>query len=277
MNPPLALLLALGLLLAPWLLETGRRYQDVYGIRIPLWWINASYCAFLHRFRRPDLDPLPPHGPAILICNHTSGIDHMLLQASTRRALGFVIAKELYDVPLHKTFCSLVGCIPVKRDGRDLTATRATLRALGEGRVIPIFPEGHIIPTSGRVLGPGKPGVAYLATTARVPVIPAYLWGTPESNQFARSIWMPSYSHVLFGPPVDLSDYLAEGKIERDRLGEVTERLMAAIAALRERARLLPDGPAIVDDPPNEMPGAPDGPRPEPSPGAVSGLSAAVD
>lgn len=255
-------LLATALLLSPWALMTRTKRPEITGFVRFLWWLNAFYCAAWHRFRLPERDPLPAEGPAILICNHTCGIDHMLLQASTRRALGFLIAKELYDVPLYHPFCKLIGCIPVKRDGRDLAATRAALRALHEGRVVPIFPEGHIIPTSGRELGEGKPGVSFFAVTARVPVIPAYICGTPESNQVGRSLRTPSHSRVVFGPPVDLSDFLSAGKVERDRLDEVTARLMGAIRALR-------DGTG-----PDE--GLGDGQRPERRAGALSGDRAAV-
>ena len=54
--------------------------------------------------------------------------------------------------------------------------------ALKEGRVLPIFPEGHIVPESGRRIDEMKPGTAYLALHSGVPVIPAYLCGTPETD-----------------------------------------------------------------------------------------------
>lgn len=257
MSFPPVLLLALAFLLLPWVLMPWSKPLETSGPLRILWWLNAFYCSFWHRFQLPESDPLPSFGAAILISNHTSGIDHMLLQASTRRALGFVIAKEIYDVPLHRPFCRLIGCIPVKRDGRDLAATRAALRALGKGRVVPIFPEGQIIPTSGRELGVGKPGVAFLAVTARVPVVPAYLWGTPETNNLVRSLRTPSHARVVFGPPVDLSDFYSAGKMDRHRLDEVTARLMDAIRALQDQVRADED--------------AGDGQRPSSHPEALSG------
>ena len=78
--------------------------------------------------------PLPEHGPAILISNHTCGIDHVLLQAACDRLLGFMVAREYYEIPLLEPWCRLVGCIPVNRDGRDFAATRAAIRALKDGR-----------------------------------------------------------------------------------------------------------------------------------------------
>jgi 1-acyl-sn-glycerol-3-phosphate acyltransferase len=232
-----SLLAALGVLLAPWLLMPARAAKETSGLVGLLWWLNAGYCAFWHRLALADDDPLPPEGSALLISNHTCCIDHMLLQASTSRLLGFMIAKELYDIWLFKPFCALSGCIPVRRDGRDVSATRGALRALGEGRVVPVFPEGKITPTSGRELGPGKPGVAYLALRAGVPVIPAYIWGTPETIKVGPSYWTPSRARVLFGPPVDLADLTGNGRVERDDVAEVTERLMAAIRRLRDEVQ----------------------------------------
>lgn len=237
MNSWVALFLALLLLGSPWLLMPHQRSSETGGLLGVLWWVNAFYCAFWHRYRLPEREPMPCHGGALLICNHTSAIDHMVLQAATRRALGFVIAKELYDFWLYRPLCALIGCIPVKRDGRDLAATRAALRALKEGRVVPIFPEGRITPSSGRELGEGKPGVAFLAVTAKVPTIPAYIWGTPESIYFGECLRTPSHTRVAFGPPVDLSEYFTEGGVDRNRLDEVTAKLMDAIRALRDEAQ----------------------------------------
>jgi 1-acyl-sn-glycerol-3-phosphate acyltransferase len=251
---------------------------DDRGFKWVYWWLNASYCAFWHRLRyrfRED-DPLPPEGPAILISNHTCCIDHVLLQASTRRVLGFVIAKELYEYWLFKPFCSLAGCIPVRRDGRDLSATRAALRALDEGRVVPIFPEGTILPTSGRELGEGKPGVAYLALTSRAPVIPAYICGTPETNKVVPSYLTPSHARVTFGPPVDLSEFYTDGKVDRDRLDEATDRLMAAIRALRDQVQGDHDRPGAPAAAAGASGGSANGQRPDGRARELSGGRAAA-
>jgi 1-acyl-sn-glycerol-3-phosphate acyltransferase len=242
MSPAGALSAALLLLALPRLLVPRRAPRELRGVLGVLWWFNAGYCAFWHRLPVGRPEPLPPSGPALLIANHTCCIDHMLLQACTHRALGFMIAKELYDRPLFRPFCRLIGCIPVLRDGRDLQATRAALRALGEGRVVPVFPEGRITPRSGRVLGEGRPGVAFLALQARVPVIPAYIRGTPETNKVWPSYRTPSNARVTFGPPIDLSEYYRDGARSRDRLGDVTERLMNALRALKDRTESDGDG-----------------------------------
>jgi 1-acyl-sn-glycerol-3-phosphate acyltransferase len=181
-----------------------------------------------------------------LIANHTCGIDHLLLQATTYRVLGFMIAQEYYDNRLFHPFCKLIRCIPVKRDGRDLSATRAALRALEEGRVVPIFPEGRILPTSGRELGEIKQGAAFLALRAGVPVIPAYIRGTPETNQIGPSLITPSSARVVFGKPVDLSDLQSE-RNDRAAVVEVSRRFREALLALQNPTQCRTSSAAPVE------------------------------
>jgi 1-acyl-sn-glycerol-3-phosphate acyltransferase len=125
----------------------------------------------------------------------------------------------------------------VRRDGHDVAAARAALRALEQGRVVPMFPEGRILPTSGRELGPPRPGVAFIVLHARVPVIPAYVYGTPETNDFAKALLTPSRACVVFGTPIDPAEILAEGPVDKAALTAVSERLMDSIRALRAEVR----------------------------------------
>src|SRR5918997_6715067 len=168
MSPLVLLALTTLVLILPWALRPRRDPEpEIRGLLRLLWWINAAYCTFWHRLETGRA-PLPEHGPAILVANHTCGIDNFLLQAGCRRVLGFLIVQDWYDQWLCHLFCVLLGCIPVRRDGRDVAATRAALRALEQGRVVPIFPEGKIRPSSGREFGEGKPSAAYIALHARV-------------------------------------------------------------------------------------------------------------
>jgi 1-acyl-sn-glycerol-3-phosphate acyltransferase len=230
------LLASIALLAVPALLRPRPHPRpEIHGALRLLWWLNRFLCGFWHRLELERLAPLPEHGPAILIANHTCGIDNFLLQAGCDRVLGFMIVQDWYDHWLCHPFCRLLDCIPVKRDGRDLAATRAALRALEQGRVVPIFPEGRIIPTSGREFGEGKPGAAYIALRANVPVIPAYISGTPETRSIWEALRTPSHAKVVFGDPIDLTPYQTGGHATKDAAPEVTEVFMNAIRALRDR------------------------------------------
>lgn len=247
MNAGLLLSFSAMLLAGPWILmPLPRARPEIAGRLRPLDWLNRLYCRFWHRLRFEGRCHVPARGPAILIANHTCAVDHMLLQAGCRRLLGFLIAREFFENRALRPLCEWLGCIPVRRDGQDLTATRAALRALEQGRVVPVFPEGRILPTSGRELGPGRQGVAFLALHARVPVIPAFICGTPESNEVWKSLSTPSRSRVIFGPPIDLSDMPSAPPFDRAVLTTVTDRLMGELRRLQRQ--LLDEDAALTHE-----------------------------
>jgi 1-acyl-sn-glycerol-3-phosphate acyltransferase len=265
------LLLSLTFLIGPWVLMPRRRNDaEIHGLLQCLWAINALICAFWYRLEAEHMAPLPEHGAAILIANHTCPVDSMLLQAASRRVLGFLIAKEFYDYWAFRWICRLLGCIPVRRDGHDLAATRAALRALEQGRVVPMFPEGRILPTSGRELGMPRHGVAFIVLHARVPVIPAYVWGTPETNDFFTALRTPAHAHVVFGAPISAAEIALEGPVGLDKaaLAAVSERLMDSIRALRASVQ---DGRHPRVGKPKAGPNGSDGAqRSDNTPGAIS-------
>ncbi len=128
--------LTVAILLLPQVFKHRRRAEpppEIHGFLKFIELIYWSYCVIWHRLRIDRRAPLPAHGPAILISNHTCGIDHVLLQAACDRILGFMVAREYYEYPALNPWCRLVNCIPVNRDGRDFAATRAALRGAQGG------------------------------------------------------------------------------------------------------------------------------------------------
>jgi 1-acyl-sn-glycerol-3-phosphate acyltransferase len=237
------LVLTATMLMLPWISERGARPSrrapanpEIRGMLRVLAALNRLYCSAWHQLANGGYAPLPEDGPAILIANHTCGIDHMLLQSRSRRLLGFMVAREYYEWKWIHWICKYIGCIPVNRDGRDFAATRSALRALKEGRVVPIFPEGHIVPASGKKLDDMKPGTAYLAIHAQVPVIPAYIHGTPRTNEIIESLVTPSKAHVIFGEPIELGDIQRDLAGDKKVQAEVSERFKRALLALQSRA-----------------------------------------
>jgi 1-acyl-sn-glycerol-3-phosphate acyltransferase len=275
MSPSTLILIAILLLfVVPWLLlPRTREKPEIHGLLRLYWWLEHLYCAFLHRLELPAYAPLPEHGPALLISNHTSGVDSFILQVGCRRVLSFMIAQEFYDYWLFHGPCRLVGCIPLKRDSRDMPAIRAAIKALGEGRVVPIFPEGRISPTSGREIGEGKPGAAFIALKTKVPVIPAYISGTPTTTNIIKAILTPSRARVVFGPPIELWREFDPDATDKKTLARATDRLMDAIKALRTES-LAREGRAAgptpsSSEPPSDAHGPPRHPEDVPYLGAA--------
>lgn len=270
---PLALLagMLVVLLLPAVLLPRLVERSELVGWLRPMKWLGHLYVAAWHRLET-EVAPLPDEGPAILVSNHTCGVDHLMLQAGCRRVLGFLIAREIYNWAWLKPFCELVRCIPVDRSGRDLSATRAALRALDQGRVVTIFPEGRITPASGRRFGPARPGAAFLALRTGTRVYPAFIYGTPPTSSIPWSLLTPSRARVVYGPTVDLSD-LHSHRPDHAALAEANDRIMRAIRDLRERA--IRDDPTWWSAHPPESERVDDDGRGEGHPVALSGAVAA--
>jgi 1-acyl-sn-glycerol-3-phosphate acyltransferase len=133
------------------------------------------YC---RRFQRLQFDSLniPEEGSALIVCNHVSGLDPMVLLTACERPLRFMIAKEEYHRPVLHSLFKHLGCIPVERSGKPEVAFRQTIKTLKNGEAVALFPHGSIH-TDDEVHKPIKAGVLKLAKLTNSPIIPARLTG----------------------------------------------------------------------------------------------------
>jgi 1-acyl-sn-glycerol-3-phosphate acyltransferase len=192
--------------------------------------VNDFYCRWWFRLTRDGPARLPLDRGALVVANHTASIDPLLLvAASPIRYMGFLIAREYYNLPLFRYFIHMIGCIPVSRDGRDAAGLRATLRSLRAGHVLCVFPEGTI-PAPGHTIEP-KEGAAAIALMAKVPVIPAHVSGTRYSPSLVAPFFRRHHARVRYGKPIDLSPYYDRTR-NRATLQEVTSLLMQQIRDL---------------------------------------------
>jgi 1-acyl-sn-glycerol-3-phosphate acyltransferase len=203
------------------------RREDAPVIRALLATANF-YARVYHRLTIRRASQLPRDGPAILVCNHTSGLDPALIQAGCHRLIRWMMAQEYFDIRGLKWFFKTVGAIPVQRSGRDMAATRAAMRALERGFVLGVFPEGKI--ETGPELLPFHNGIGLMALKTGAPVFPAYLEGKQRGREMLAALTLVSGASVVFGPPVDLSD------LDHSRRGveQATARIQTAVAALKE-------------------------------------------
>jgi 1-acyl-sn-glycerol-3-phosphate acyltransferase len=191
-----------------------------------LYAINRVYSRGYHRLRVQTPPQLPETGAAILVSNHISGLDPLLLQSAIRRRVIWMMAAEYYDLPVIGTVFRAVQVIPVKRGARDTSATRAALRTLDQGEVLGIFPEGKI--ADSRDLLPFETGVAMMALRAGVPVCPAYMDGTNRGMEMLRAFSTPNEVRLRFGPPVALETPEPKPDLER-----ATDKIRDSVANLR--------------------------------------------
>jgi 1-acyl-sn-glycerol-3-phosphate acyltransferase len=209
------------------------RPEDRLSIRL-LQAVDVCFSRIYHRVNVLAPQRLPKQGPAILICNHTSGLDPMLIQSVCPRLIVWMMAKEYYEIRALRWVFKTVEAIPVDRGGRDLAATRSALRALEAGRILGVFPEGKI--ETSRELLPFQTGVAMMAVKANVPVYPAYLDGTQRGKEMVKAFLYPNVASVAFGAPLEVGG----PSTSKEVLQGVTDRFTDAVARLKdlsERAR----------------------------------------
>jgi 1-acyl-sn-glycerol-3-phosphate acyltransferase len=203
----------------------GRRDQRLDRRLLQLLGVTVARC--YHRTNVSRAQRLLRDGPAILVCNHISGLDPVMIQSVCPRSIIWMMAREYYEIPTLKWFFRTIEAIPVDRSGRDLTATRAALRTLADGRVLGIFPEGRIEKT--RDLIPFQTGVAMMAIKTGVPVYPAYIDGTQRGMSMVRAFLTPSEATLAFGPPVQFE----RGSTSKEALDAATRRIQEAVEKLK--------------------------------------------
>ena len=192
---------------------------------------NRFFVRVYHQLRVFSPSRLPETGPAIVCCNHTSGIDPLFIQSCCPRLITWMMAKEFLDLPALSWVFRTVGVIPVARSGRDTAATRAAMRALHEGRILGIFPEGRIEPADE--LLPFQSGVALMALKTGVPVYPAYLDGSQRGLSMLMAFVQAQRARIAFGPPVMLDGQDA-GRADHDA---ATLAIQRAVESLRGRVK----------------------------------------
>jgi len=168
------------------------------------------------RFDISGTEHLPRTGPAIVVANHRSYFDPVLLaMVATRagRSIRFLGKKEVFDAPVIGQLARALGAIEVDRGSGSDAPLRAAARALEAGEVVAVLPQGTI-PRGPEFFDPvlkGRPGAALLAAATGAPVVPVGIWGTervwPRSSKLPRLLtFNPPRVSATVGPVLDRPD-----------------------------------------------------------------------
>jgi 1-acyl-sn-glycerol-3-phosphate acyltransferase len=137
----------------------------------------------IYRVQKQGLEQIPEKGPAVLVCNHVSFVDALVIGGCVRRPVRFVMDHRIYKLPLLNFVFRTARTIPIapaKEDPEMLERAFGEIGdALDNGDLVCIFPEGRITETGE--LQPFRPGIERIIQRNRVPVIPMALrglWGT---------------------------------------------------------------------------------------------------
>jgi len=133
----------------------------------------------------------PKDGPAILICNHVSYMDGMLLHYATPRKVRFVIDEHIYNAPIVNHFMKVDRAIPILPTKESVKkALDMVSEGLKAGDIICIFPEGQLTYTGHMIRF--KLGIEWIIQRDPVPIIPCALiglWGSIFSRKYRKENW----------------------------------------------------------------------------------------
>jgi acyl-[acyl-carrier-protein]-phospholipid O-acyltransferase/long-chain-fatty-acid--[acyl-carrier-protein] ligase len=192
-------------------------------LRPLLWLITHS----VYRLRVFGRDNVPAEGPALLVCNHVSYIDWLLLLAAQPRFIRFVIWNRYTQMWGIRHLLRWAGAIPI--DGaagpRSIVASlRAASEALAQGHLVCIFAEGNLTRTG--FLWPFHRGFEQIVKRFPAPIIPVcldHVWGSIFSWRGGRLFWkwpqeIPYPVYVGFGQPMPPSAKAAEVRLAIQKL-----------------------------------------------------------
>ncbi len=140
---------------------------------------------------------IPKEGPCIVIANHVSYMDGLILNCAADRQLRFIIDEDIYNKPFVHYFMKLDRAIPIKASREKVKKALAKASdALQNGEIVAIFPEGQI--TYSGYMSRFKFGVEWMLKNDPVPVIPIALiglWGSIFSRKYLgqKYRFMPRY------------------------------------------------------------------------------------
>ena len=160
------------------------RLVPEFLIRFVVWLLVHS----LYRLEKKGMESIPDEGPALLVCNHVSYVDSLVITAACRRPIRFVIDRRFFAMPVLSFLLTQGRAIPIAADGDETIPDEGTLAeiraALAAGELVAVFPEGGLsmdgevrafLPWIDRVLGGTSAPVVPLALTG--------LWGSLFSRR----------------------------------------------------------------------------------------------
>ena len=193
-----------------------------FSMRFMIWLLSHS----MYRVQHKNLELIPDEGAALLVCNHVSFVDALLIGGAVRRPIRFVMYYKIYNLPVLNFIFRTAGTIPIAGRSEDEViyeqAFNKIAQYLNEGELVCIFPEGKLT-TDGKI-DEFKAGVTRILERTPVPVIPMALqglWGSFFSRDPNKGLFHRLWSRVTLvaGEPMPASE--ATQHVLREKVSEL--------------------------------------------------------
>ena len=150
----------------------------------------------VYRLEKHGVAHIPDEGPAVLICNHVSFVDALIITAACRRPIRFVMDHRVFRWPILSFVFKAGRAIPIASEKENSVlkakAFDEVSQALAAGELVCIFPEGNV--SANGEIAPFRPGIAQIIARNPVPVLPmalSGLWGSIFSRAHSTVLGQP--------------------------------------------------------------------------------------
>lgn len=193
-----------------------------FVMRFIIWFVSHSIYRVVHE----DLEKIPDKGPIVLVCNHVTFVDFMLLGGSVRRPLRFVMHQYYYNMPVVNFVCRIGGAVPIASKEESPEVYEAAFEkiriGLANGEIFCIFPEGRLTPDGD--IAAFQHGIDRILRESPVPVVPVALGGL-WGSYFSKS---PDRKKLTKRVRVAVGDLIEPEDVSTDILYEKVSALRGA-------------------------------------------------
>ncbi|MFT4515083.1 MAG: 1-acyl-sn-glycerol-3-phosphate acyltransferase [Planctomycetota bacterium] len=193
----------------------------------PFWLFVRGLFGLLFRLRVTGASPAS--GGYVLAANHSSFLDPLILGASLRRRIIYLMTETVWRSAAGGWFYRWNRSIPLSARGGNREALRAAREVLKQKRVVGIFPEGGISRDGKLMLG--SPGAIALVLNEGLPIVPVGILGASDVMPASGGLFFRRIT-VCYGEPIQPEEIAALGTDRKTRLREATRLIMQRIADL---------------------------------------------
>ncbi len=205
-------------------------FSSLFLYRLLKWSVVSPLLHTYFRGKVYNAENVPNQDPLIIVSNHASYLDPLVIACAVGRPVAYMAKEELFRVPLLKQGIQLYGAYPVNRSKGDRQAIKSAIAALEKGWAIGIFLEGTRTSTA-KITDP-KLGAALIASLSQVPLLPVSIWGTEnilkKGSSFPRMAPLTIRVGEIIPPPKSN---------KREELLKITQHCADIINTLHELGR----------------------------------------
>jgi 1-acyl-sn-glycerol-3-phosphate acyltransferase len=181
-----------------------------------LWRFSKAVCGVFAwlwlDLRVYGMENVPATGGVLLIANHQSYLDPILVAVKLKRPVSFFAKSELFENKFFGGLIRSLHAFPVRQGAGDIGALKQAVQKLKEGHVLNVYPEGSR--TEDGNLLPIQPGVALIVRRSGVPIVPVVVDGSFEVWPYSQRFPKPGRVKVMYGPPLKIEGLKADAIVQ---------------------------------------------------------------